>query len=248
MVQNAFNSKVQALDQEMRALKMSSDEQKQTAATLQRKNSALEVELVDSHQRTQQLAEENKELFKSVQQLRRQLQRLDVLKKKVMESVDHHTTEGHNDNDSALYLRDDYLKGMAPMTHAASETSGSRAQSPPSRHTGAATPPMPMIGGYDPAAQNRMANSGGSALGGGAGLGASNAGGGFNSAVDGKAFFQQARSNLPYEAFNEFLANIKKLNNQQQTRDQTLEEARRIFGPDLRHLYDDFETLLSRHS
>merc|ERR1711879_1002412 len=48
--------------------------------------------------------------------------------------------------------------------------------------------------------------------------------------VDGKQFFRQARSHLSYEAFNEFLASIKNLNNQSQTRQQTLDEARQIFG------------------
>ena len=46
-----------------------------------------EVELVEGHQKAQQLAEENKELFKTVQQLRRQLQRLEGLKKRVLESI-----------------------------------------------------------------------------------------------------------------------------------------------------------------
>merc|ERR1719387_1322630 len=66
--------------------------------------------------------------------------------------------------------------------------------------------------------------------------------------VDGKQFFRMARSQLSYEAFNEFLANIKRLNNQQQTREETLEEAKRIFGLNLAHLYNDFEQLLNRHT
>merc|ERR1740138_1653414 len=51
--------------------------------------------------------------------------------------------------------------------------------------------------------------------------------------VDGKQFFREARNNLSYEAFNDFLSSIKRLNNQQQTREETLQEARRIFGNDL---------------
>lgn len=42
---------------------------------------------MEGHQKAQQLAEENKELFKTVQQLRRQLQRLEGLKKRVLESI-----------------------------------------------------------------------------------------------------------------------------------------------------------------
>merc|ERR1712151_1304196 len=64
--------------------------------------------------------------------------------------------------------------------------------------------------------------------------------------IDGKAFFRRARNSLSYEAFNEFLANIKLLNNQQQTREETLEKAQRIFGPESYHLYHEFEQLLNR--
>ncbi|KAJ6990531.1 hypothetical protein NC653_018941 [Populus alba x Populus x berolinensis] len=40
--------------------------------------------------------------------------------------------------------------------------------------------------------------------------------------VDGKEFFRQARSRLSYEQFSAFLANIKKLNGQEQTREVAL--------------------------
>lgn len=54
---------------------------------LQKKNSSLEVELIESHQRTQQLGEENKELFRTVQALKKQVARLDDLKKTLMASL-----------------------------------------------------------------------------------------------------------------------------------------------------------------
>jgi len=66
--------------------------------------------------------------------------------------------------------------------------------------------------------------------------------------IDGKAFFRAARGKLSYENFNAFLANIKRLNNHQQTRDQTLDEAKKLFGPDNQDLYSDFQMLLNRHS
>merc|ERR1719161_2245353 len=87
MIQNAFTNKVHALEQELRGLRMAHEEQKGQCQALQRKNSALEVELVESHQRAQQLAEENKELFKTVNQLRRQIGRLEHLKAAVMSSI-----------------------------------------------------------------------------------------------------------------------------------------------------------------
>ena len=54
---------------------------------LQKKNSSLEVELIEAHQRTQQLGEENKELFRTVQALKKQIARLEDLKKALMHSL-----------------------------------------------------------------------------------------------------------------------------------------------------------------
>ena len=57
---------------------------------------------MEGHQKAQQLAEENKELFKTVQQLRRQLQRLEGLKKRVLESIsDEQSVETSEDTASS---------------------------------------------------------------------------------------------------------------------------------------------------
>ena len=65
--------------------------------------------------------------------------------------------------------------------------------------------------------------------------------------VDGKEFFKRARHRLSFQQFNEFLANIKKLNSHVQTRDQTLEIAQGIFGAENQDLHVAFTQLLSRH-
>eukprot|EP00913_Durusdinium_trenchii_P016244 g15266.t1 len=175
------------------------------------------VELVEGHQKAQQLAEENKELFKTVQQLRRQLQRLEGLKKRVMESIsDEQYVE--NSEDSKLYMRDDYLAGALPMTVQSMQGDIGFA-----RPSGLPATPESYRPNWDAGAPVQSEDH------------------------EGCKFFRQARNSLSYEAFNEFLANIKRLNNQQQSRETTLEEAKRIFGPDLQHLYQDFELLLNRH-
>jgi hypothetical protein len=56
-----------------------------------------------------------------------------------------------------------------------------------------------------------------------------------------------ARQRLDYESFSTFLNSIKKLNAQQQTRERTLEEAKKLFGPLNMDLYTDFAALLNRH-
>ncbi|KAG8502891.1 hypothetical protein CXB51_000606 [Gossypium anomalum] len=64
--------------------------------------------------------------------------------------------------------------------------------------------------------------------------------------IDGKEFFRQARSQLSYEQFSAFLANIKELNAQKQTREETLRKAGEIFGTDNKDLILSFQGLLNR--
>ncbi|KAK9057101.1 hypothetical protein SSX86_024468 [Deinandra increscens subsp. villosa] len=65
--------------------------------------------------------------------------------------------------------------------------------------------------------------------------------------VDGKEVFRQARSRLSYEQFSAFLANIKELNAQKQSREETLRKAEEIFGSDNKDLYLSFQALLNRN-
>ncbi|KAJ9164448.1 hypothetical protein P3X46_024024 [Hevea brasiliensis] len=65
--------------------------------------------------------------------------------------------------------------------------------------------------------------------------------------IDGKEFFRQARGRLSYEQFSSFLANIKELNAQKQTREETLRKAEEIFGMDNKDLYLLFQGLLNRN-
>merc|ERR1719203_989058 len=98
-----------SLEQEIRGLRLSSEEQKTNIATLTKKNSSLEVELVESHQRSQQLAEENKELFRTVASLRKQIGRLEHLKAAVLSSIqDDHEKEAES-GDSRSLMTDQYL-------------------------------------------------------------------------------------------------------------------------------------------
>ncbi|CAN0901964.1 Uncharacterized protein At4g15545 [Linum grandiflorum] len=64
--------------------------------------------------------------------------------------------------------------------------------------------------------------------------------------IDGKEFFRQARSRLSYEQFSAFLANIKELNAQRQTREETLRKAEEIFGTESKDLFLSFQGLLNR--
>ncbi|XP_024027506.1 uncharacterized protein At4g15545 isoform X1 [Morus notabilis] len=65
--------------------------------------------------------------------------------------------------------------------------------------------------------------------------------------VDGKEFFRQVRGRLSYEQFGAFLANVKELNAHKQTKEETLQKAGEIFGPDNKDLYVIFEGLITRN-
>lgn len=66
--------------------------------------------------------------------------------------------------------------------------------------------------------------------------------------IDGKEFFRQARSRLSYEQFSAFLANIKELNAQKQSREETLIKTEEIFGTENKDLYISFQGLLNRNT
>lgn len=238
IITSAFENKMHSLEQEIRGLRMTCEEQRGNVAGLQKKNSALEVELVEGHQRAQALAEENKELFKTVNSLRKQIERLEGLKRAVLRSMQDDQEKEAELGDSRLFMSEEFLKGATPLTAAELGYGTSRPKDDyswggqPGQSAGVSVPgtvPQTPVAGFEPtAAAPAAANAGGSV-------------------VDGKLFFRRARSCLSYEAFNLFLASIKRLNNQQATREDTLAEAKSIFGEELADLYTDFESLLNRH-
>jgi hypothetical protein len=71
-------------------------------------------------------------------------------------------------------------------------------------------------------------------------------GSGGGAQIDGKQFFQVARSKLSYEQFSQFLHNIKELNAGRQNRDETLSRVRDIFGYQHHDLFGVFEQLLNK--
>jgi hypothetical protein len=219
----AFHGHKSKMEGELRSLRAQVEEQREKLTALQKKNSNLEVELVESHQRSQQLAEENKELFKTVGSLRKQIGRLEHLKAAVMSSIQDDTEKEAEIGETRAFMSDEYLQAATPLTTQSMGFGGG----------GMATP-----GAFTPKQQ--------------AGFGGGNAGGGLAqpspqtvSSQDGKQFFRQARQRLPQESFNAFLTSIKRLNNQLMSREDTLAEARQLFGPQNDDLYYQFENLLN---
>merc|ERR1712039_884979 len=83
-------------------------------------------------------------------------------------------------------MNDEYLKNTTPLTF--SEMGYGQSAAPSARSV---TPPPPAPFAGAPASQPQAAGIGGSS-------------------IDGKEFFRRARSQLSYEAFNLFLASIKR--------------------------------------
>ncbi|CBZ50910.1 hypothetical protein NCLIV_039850 [Neospora caninum Liverpool] len=82
---------------------------------LQKKHSSLEVQLIESTQRGNQLAEENKQLVATIKKLHRDILRLESLKKAVLNSIQ----EDHSDADESshkYYAPEDMLQTAAPRT------------------------------------------------------------------------------------------------------------------------------------
>jgi len=233
IIHAAFQGHKAKLETEVRGLKMQVEEQREKLAAMQKKNSSLEVELVESHQRSQQLAEENKELFKTVGSLRKQIGRLEHLKAAVLSSIQDDAEKEAEIGDTRGFMSDAYLHQATPLTSHALGMGGGM-QTPAYQEQQFMSPKQP-----------QMMQSGGMGGGGGAMGGPPQAPSPTEAPVDGKAFFRQARGRLAQESFNQFLSAIKRLNNQQQSREETLAEARQLFGPDNSDLYFSFENLLN---
>ncbi|KAL8433135.1 hypothetical protein ACSSS7_004112 [Eimeria intestinalis] len=186
VVSNAYKSRVQTLDNEIRQLKAQSAERGEQVAILQKKCSALEVQLIEQTQRGNQLVEENKQLLATTRKLQKDIQRLENLKKAVLTSIqeDRPDTDEPNHFTEIGPVDDVNLKGMRLDFRRGSGAHG----------TILTTHEDPSV----------------------------------NAA--GRSFFRAARTRLSFETFNAFLASIKRLNNQQEDREETLRTAERLFG------------------
>ena len=96
VIQDAYRSKVQGLENEVRSLRSASDEYKQALSTLQKKNSISERELVESHQRNFQLQEEVKTMAASNRALHRQLEKYRKLQQTFADALE---TTAKDDSD-----------------------------------------------------------------------------------------------------------------------------------------------------
>lgn len=224
IVTNAYKTRVNSQEAEIRSLKGHLSEKQEQLSSIQKKYSNLEVQLIEATQRGNQLADENKQLINTIKKLNRDIDRLENLKKAVLNSIQ----EEHDVDDThKYYSADDMLQTTAPRTMLEINGNADACQNIINKIVNSDTQNI-INGSFN------TANLGNISLG--------------DKTTDGRAFFRTARNRLSYEQFNLFLSNIKKLNNHQQKREETLKKAQSIFGDANADLYEEFKVLISKHS
>ena len=88
VIQDAYRSKVQGLENDVRALRAATEEYKQALSALQKKSGITERELVEAHQRNFQMQEENKTLAASNRALHRQLEKQRKMQQTLAEALE----------------------------------------------------------------------------------------------------------------------------------------------------------------
>ncbi|SBS83740.1 conserved Plasmodium protein, unknown function [Plasmodium malariae] len=97
IVTNAYKTRVTSQEAEIRSLKGQLTEKLEQLSSIQKKYSNLEVQLIESTQRGNQLADENKQLITTIKKLNRDIDRLENLKKAVLNSIqeEHEVEDSH---------------------------------------------------------------------------------------------------------------------------------------------------------
>merc|ERR1712166_922254 len=234
VLRHAFRKKGKELETDNANMNQFGKEKQNQVVMLEQKVSSLEDVVDDMSRTVKDLAAENARvaaerdsLADNVKKLTRDMKRLDHFKKSILNTIETDEEKPSQQQDSY-----DRYSSQAPAPVQARTPSPLRAPAAPK------TPPKgtsadELIAQIDRTIDHRSAQDppeyGASSrfpdI--SAGTGASEA-----AAVDGKEFFKKARHRLSFQQFNEFLANIKKLNSHLQTRDETLAKADDILGPD----------------
>ncbi|GFR52888.1 hypothetical protein Agub_g15521 [Astrephomene gubernaculifera] len=260
IAQHALASKAAQLEADGQQLREALVQKQSQVKMLERRVSTLELELQDMTSKSKQAMEEAHRLQSeknlladTVKRLHKEVARLEAFKKNLLEHL-------HNDDEPGLEpsvaaadvagerLVSEVLSSISKPPTAPTATSYNarmqQAATPAFASTSgrplytASTPqaapvpnPQPFVTAAPTPQPQYPSNGGGSPP-----------------RVDGREFFRQARAQLSYEQFSQFLHNIKELNAGRQSREETLRRSRDIFGPMHQDMYAMFEALLSRHS
>jgi len=189
------------------------------------------MQLRESEHKAQSLQSEKAQLTQEMKAMQRDVSKLDQFKRSIMQSIQDDEPEQSR---FRLAAAPSYDPVPAPRAYAPSPPQASASPPVPvasvPRYTGSASAASSPPAAYPLSAPGSVPPpDGGSAH------------------LDGKDFFRQARLRLTYEQFNQFLSNIKRLNDHAQTREDTLLRAQEIFGTDNQDLFVAFKNLLTKH-
>ena len=264
MIEMAYEERTRAAEQELQHLRAYSKERQNQVTVLETRVAELEQQVREADERTRQVSNEKAQLELHVKTMQRDVAKLDQFKRSIMQSIkDEEPLVGLSAstfNGPAEPLAPSYSVGLPgyggpPPSYGG----GGRAAfgagpsySPPMRSPMAAPQPAPSAepglnsysGRCPPAAPPITPGYGEPDS---AAPPAPPPEGGTAAHLDGKDFFRQARLRLTYEQFNQFLSNIKRLNDHQQSRDETLTQAQEIFGSENHDLFVSFKELLNKH-
>ncbi|KAG1678977.1 hypothetical protein FOA52_013040 [Chlamydomonas sp. UWO 241] len=252
IVNYAFGLKVAELEHAASELRESLISKNQVVKTLERKCSSLEVEVQDMQAKnhsamedSRRLSSEKSLLIDTVKKLNREIAKLAAFKTNLLQTL-HDDDEPSTQLDRSMAAVDlssdrlvNELLSSASKAHTTTSYGVRAPASGPAFGTGAtsrasggfasgpSSPPVSKsVYTATPAARPDSPGSG--------------------AQIDGKQFFQVARSKLSYEQFSQFLHNIKELNAGRQNRDETLSRVRDIFGYQHHDLFAVFEQLLNK--
>lgn len=242
-IESAYEEKTRHLDHELQQLRAYSKQQQSQISALERRVSEMEMQAREGDERARVLSDEKVQLQQELKATQRDLSKLDSFKRSILQSIQDEDVPGGGAGIGALAGLGGY-GGGSDFTPA---VSGASATTPfgPGSPAPATGNPLGGMSGFGSSA-GRASFLGASPA---VPTGGSSPGGEQNAAavMDGKDFFRQARLRLSYEQFNQFLSNIKRLNDHAQTRDETLARAQEIFGAENGDLFVSFKALLSKH-
>ena len=216
IIESAYEDKTRHLDHELQQLRAFTKQQQSQIASFERRVSELEQQVRDGEERARQLHDEKQQMAQELKQTQRDLSKLDAFKRSIMQSIEDEDVPAGGPKHS-------FLSGMdyAPPTQP--QLSSISAGAPPYTSPAAPPPvgnPLGSISGLSVSS----VPTGGAAFatttpappvtGSPTGEAPPNAA----AVLDGKDFFRQARLRLTYEQFNQFLTNIKRLNDHAQPR------------------------------
>ena len=244
IIEASYEEKTRHLDHELQQLRAYSKQQQSQIASFERRVADLEQQLRDGDERYRALADEKAQLAQELSATKRDLSKADAFKRSILSSIQ------AEDAAAAGGAPGGYSVGMeytpAPPSMHASAPLPYASPAPPAYQAPAPLGGLSSVPSQGPGTTS-VAPSPASATTPAISAGSSGVAPDAAAVMDGKDFFRQARLRLTYEQFNQFLSNIKRLNDHAQTRDETLARAQEIFGTENSDLFSSFTSLLSKH-